>query len=85
MREGRRDRWEWKTRAEWVDELRSLCSRMNAAGAEPQWTGRRLNAYANEKFQVLHGTGVLTFEELRRLRDDLKHKAETLEAAAAAA
>lgn len=77
--EGRRDRWEWKTRAEWLDELRALCSRMNSAGADPPWTPRRLNEHANEKFEVLLGTGVLTFEELRRLRDDLKHKLEELE------
>lgn len=70
----RRDPVEWKTRAEWAAEIRGFCSRLNAAGAEPQWTGRSLREYANAKFGVLLGLDGLGFDELRRLRDDLRRR-----------
>jgi hypothetical protein len=80
MSERRRDRFESKTRGEWRAEIRSLCAGMNAAGYEPQWTPRTLRDYANTKFRVLLGLDALSFDELRRLRDDLKLKHEGLQA-----
>lgn len=80
MTERRRDRFEWKTRSEWGEEIRDTCARLNAAGARPQWTPRTLREYANRKFDVLLGLDALPFEDLRRLRDDLKHQLAALEA-----
>lgn len=76
---GRRgDPVEWKTRAEWCAEIRGFCSRLNAAGAEPPWTGRSLREYANAKFGVLLGLDGLGFDELRRLRNDLRLRLDAL-------
>jgi hypothetical protein len=80
--ERERDRYEWKTRGEWRGEIRALCARMNAAGATPQWTRRSLREYANEKFGVLLGVDALSFDQLTRLRDDLKNRLGGLEASA---
>ena len=74
MSERRRDPREWKTRTEWRDEITSLCARLNAAGFDPPWTPRLLREYANHKFEVLLGLDALTFDQLRRLRDDLQSK-----------
>lgn len=70
----RRDPVEWKTRADWCEEARSLCARLNAAGAEPPWTEKSLREYANAKFGVLIGLDGLSFDELRALRDDLRRQ-----------
>lgn len=85
MNERKRDRFELKTRAEWCDEIRVLCSRLNAAGFTPPWTPRALREYANRRFDVLLGLDALTFDELRDLRDALKLKLWTMEAEAHAA
>ena len=80
MTELRRDPREWKTRPEWCAEIQALCSRLNAAGAQPPWTPRRLREYANGKFEVLLGLDALDFDQLLRLRDDLKNKIDAREA-----
>lgn len=80
MTERRRDRFEWKTRPEWRAEIQTLCSRLNAAGCVPQWTPRTLREYANRKFEVLLGLDALDFDQLRRLRDELKNKLDAWEA-----
>lgn len=80
MSKGTRDRFELKTRGEWVAEIRTLGRRLNEAGYTPQWTPRTLREYVNAKFRVLVGLDALAFDELRRLRDDLKLKLEGLRA-----
>ncbi|HEX3560396.1 MAG TPA: hypothetical protein VHU19_14405 [Pyrinomonadaceae bacterium] len=85
MNERRRDRFELKTHAEWCDELRVLCTRLNAAGFTPPWTPRALREYVNRRFDVLLGLDALTFDELRDVRDALKLKLWTMEAEAHAA
>jgi hypothetical protein len=72
--ERRRDPREWKTRSEWREEITTFCARLNAAGCDPPWTPRRLREYANHKFEVLLGLDALTFDQLRGLRNDLKHR-----------
>lgn len=85
MKREERDRFELKTRAEWRDEIHDLCRGLNAAGYDPAWTPRTLVEYVNEKFRVLVGLDALSFDELRRLRDDLRRKLESARAEGKAA
>jgi hypothetical protein len=80
--ERRRDSRELKTRSQWRAEITTLCARLNAAGCDPQWTPRLLREHVNAKFEVLLGLDALSFDQLRRTRDDLKHRLEALEAGA---
>jgi hypothetical protein len=80
MSKAERDRFELKTRADWLAEIRTLCRRLNEGGHAPPWTPRTLREYVNAKFRVLVGTDALSFDELRRLPDDLKRKLEGLRA-----
>ena len=80
-----RDPREWKTRPEWRDEITSLCARLNAEGFDPPWSRKTLREYANRKFEVLLGLDALSFDQLRRLRDDLRRKLDEAGAAKSAA